>query len=92
MIGYLPDQLICHRKADLYLVLGTDAPFIETARASIRAGRNAPLSTASPATHCASPGPTSSRFQATGTGVSNLTLSDRRAHRRQGTEHFLSNC
>jgi len=29
MIGYLPDQLICHRKADLYLVLGTDAPFID---------------------------------------------------------------
>jgi len=29
MIGYLPDQLICHRKADLYLVLGTDAPFVD---------------------------------------------------------------
>ncbi|MCL6682317.1 AAA family ATPase [Sphingomonas alba] len=29
MIGYMPDQLICHRKADLYLVLGTDAPFID---------------------------------------------------------------
>ena len=29
MIGYAPDQLICHRKADLYLVLGTDAPFID---------------------------------------------------------------
>jgi len=28
MIGYAPDQLICHRKAELYLVLGTDAPFI----------------------------------------------------------------
>jgi NadR type nicotinamide-nucleotide adenylyltransferase len=29
MIGYAPDQLICHRKADLYIVLGTDAPFID---------------------------------------------------------------
>lgn len=29
MIGYAPDQLLCHRKADLYLVLGTDAPFID---------------------------------------------------------------
>ena len=29
MIGHLPDQLICHRKADLYLMLGTDAPFID---------------------------------------------------------------
>lgn len=29
MIGYSPDQLICHRKADLYLVLGTDVPFID---------------------------------------------------------------
>jgi len=29
MIGYAPDQLICHRKADLYLVLGTDAPFVD---------------------------------------------------------------
>jgi HTH-type transcriptional repressor of NAD biosynthesis genes len=29
MIGYAPDQLICHRKADLYLMLGTDAPFID---------------------------------------------------------------
>jgi NadR type nicotinamide-nucleotide adenylyltransferase len=29
MIGYLPDQLICHRKADLYLMLGTDAPFVD---------------------------------------------------------------
>lgn len=29
MIGYAPDELICHRKADLYLVLGTDAPFID---------------------------------------------------------------
>jgi NadR type nicotinamide-nucleotide adenylyltransferase len=29
MIGQVPDQLICHRKADLYLMLGTDAPFID---------------------------------------------------------------
>jgi NadR type nicotinamide-nucleotide adenylyltransferase len=29
MIGYAPDQLICHRQADLYLVLGTDAPFVD---------------------------------------------------------------
>jgi NadR type nicotinamide-nucleotide adenylyltransferase len=29
MIGYLPDQLICHRKADLYLMLGSDAPFVD---------------------------------------------------------------
>lgn len=29
MIGYTPDQLICHRKADLYLMLGSDAPFID---------------------------------------------------------------
>jgi len=29
MIGHLPDQLICHRKADLYLMLGTDAPFVD---------------------------------------------------------------
>jgi NadR type nicotinamide-nucleotide adenylyltransferase len=29
MIGYIPDQLICHRKADLYLILGTDAPFVD---------------------------------------------------------------
>jgi len=29
MIGHLPDQLICHRKADLYLMLGIDAPFID---------------------------------------------------------------
>ena len=29
MIGYAPDELICHRKADLYLMLGTDAPFID---------------------------------------------------------------
>ncbi len=29
MIGYAPDQLICHPQADLYLVLGTDAPFVD---------------------------------------------------------------
>lgn len=29
MIGYAPDQLICHRQADLYLVLGTDVPFVD---------------------------------------------------------------
>jgi NadR type nicotinamide-nucleotide adenylyltransferase len=29
MIGYTPDQLICHRKADLYLMLETDAPFVD---------------------------------------------------------------
>ena len=29
MIGYAPDELICHRKADLYLMLATDAPFID---------------------------------------------------------------
>ena len=29
MIGYTPDQLICHRKADLYLMLGNDAPFVD---------------------------------------------------------------
>ena len=29
MIGYTPDQLICHRKADLYLVLEPDVPFID---------------------------------------------------------------
>ena len=29
MIGYAPDELICHRKADLYLMMGTDAPFID---------------------------------------------------------------
>lgn len=29
MIGYAPDELICHRQADLYLLLGTDAPFID---------------------------------------------------------------
>jgi NadR type nicotinamide-nucleotide adenylyltransferase len=29
MIGYTPDQLISQRKADLYLMLGTDAPFVD---------------------------------------------------------------
>jgi HTH-type transcriptional repressor of NAD biosynthesis genes len=29
MIGYTPDELICHRQADLYLMLATDAPFID---------------------------------------------------------------
>ncbi|MGH6705787.1 MAG: AAA family ATPase, partial [Sphingomicrobium sp.] len=29
MIGYAPDQLICQPKADLYLMLATDAPFID---------------------------------------------------------------
>jgi HTH-type transcriptional repressor of NAD biosynthesis genes len=29
MIGYAPDELICQPKADLYLVLGTDAPFVD---------------------------------------------------------------
>ena len=29
MIGYVPDQLICHPKADLYLMLGSDAPFVD---------------------------------------------------------------
>lgn len=29
MIGYTPDQLISERKADLYLMLGTDAPFVD---------------------------------------------------------------
>lgn len=29
MIGYAPDELICHRQADIYLMLGTDAPFID---------------------------------------------------------------
>ena len=29
MINQVPDQLICHRKADLYLMLGTDAPFVD---------------------------------------------------------------
>ena len=29
MIGFSPDELICQRRADLYLMLGTDAPFID---------------------------------------------------------------
>ena len=29
MIGYTPDQLICQRKADLYLLLDTDVPFVD---------------------------------------------------------------
>ena len=29
MIGYTPDQLISQRKADLYLRLGSDAPFVD---------------------------------------------------------------
>ena len=29
MIGYMPDQLLCHRKADLYLMLDNDAPFVD---------------------------------------------------------------
>lgn len=29
MIGYTPDQLICHPKADLYLMLAPDAPFVD---------------------------------------------------------------
>ena len=29
MIGFVPDHLICHRKADLYLMLGADAPFVD---------------------------------------------------------------
>ena len=29
MIGYAPDELICQRRADLYLMLGTDAPFVD---------------------------------------------------------------
>jgi NadR type nicotinamide-nucleotide adenylyltransferase len=29
MIGYMPDQLLCYRKADLYLMLGNDAPFVD---------------------------------------------------------------
>ena len=29
MIGYTPDQLISQRKADLYLMLATDAPFVD---------------------------------------------------------------
>lgn len=29
MIGFVPDHLICHRKADLYLLLNADVPFID---------------------------------------------------------------
>ena len=29
MIGYMPDKLLFHRKADLYLMLGTDVPFVD---------------------------------------------------------------
>lgn len=29
MIGFVPDQLVCHRKADLYLMLGADVPFVD---------------------------------------------------------------
>lgn len=29
MIGHASDELLCERKADLYLMLGTDAPFID---------------------------------------------------------------
>ena len=29
MIGYMPDQLLCHPKADLYLMLAPDAPFVD---------------------------------------------------------------
>jgi NadR type nicotinamide-nucleotide adenylyltransferase len=29
MIGYVPDQLMCHRKADLYLMLAPDIPFVD---------------------------------------------------------------
>ena len=29
MIGHTSDELLCERKADLYLMLGTDAPFID---------------------------------------------------------------
>lgn len=29
MIGYAPDELVCHRRAELYLMLGCDAPFID---------------------------------------------------------------
>lgn len=29
MIGYAPDELITERKADLYLMLGSDAPFVD---------------------------------------------------------------
>jgi len=39
MIGYLPDQLICHRKADLYLMLGADAPFVDDGTRVYKTGR-----------------------------------------------------
>jgi NadR type nicotinamide-nucleotide adenylyltransferase len=29
MIGFVPDQLVCHRKADLYLMLAADVPFVD---------------------------------------------------------------
>jgi NadR type nicotinamide-nucleotide adenylyltransferase len=29
MIGFVPDHLVCHRKADLYLMLGADVPFVD---------------------------------------------------------------
>jgi NadR type nicotinamide-nucleotide adenylyltransferase len=29
MIGFVPDQLMCHRKADLYLMLAADVPFVD---------------------------------------------------------------
>lgn len=29
MIGYMPDQLLCQPKADLYLMLAPDAPFVD---------------------------------------------------------------
>jgi len=29
MIGFVPDHLICHRKADLYLLLNADVPFVD---------------------------------------------------------------
>ena len=29
MIGYMPDQMLCHPKADLYLMLAPDAPFVD---------------------------------------------------------------
>lgn len=31
MIGYVPDQLVCHRKADLYLMLAPDLAFVDDA-------------------------------------------------------------
>lgn len=29
MIGYVPDELVCHRQADLYLMLAPDIPFVD---------------------------------------------------------------